>query len=230
MSDDENINFYTVIPEKYKKPVATYANFQKYHLELPLRACIAGSSGTGKTNAVMNLIHKLDCFNRFYLFVASDDEALYKFLVDYVKQKFGAKSITVSNDINDIPMISKIDVTKNNLFIIDDLINEKVKNPNILNIFTNGRKSNASIFYVTQDFFKLNNTVRKNCKVIILTRFNDDKDLDNILMKYKQRMTLNDIRTLYTYATERGNQDFFCIDAEGKPQYRYRRNLIPIGI
>jgi hypothetical protein len=229
MPYERNINFYNHIPEKYKRPPATYANYERYQLELPLRVVIAGSSGTMKSNATLNIIQRMNCFDNFYLFVASKDEPLYAFLIDYVTARYGKKAMHVSDDINSIPHVSEINAGKNNLFIIDDLINEKVKNPNILNLFTNGRKSNASIIYVTQDFFKLNNTVRKNCKLIVLTRFNDEKDLDNILSKYKQRLPMQGIRNLYNYATGQDQSDFFAIDTEGKPQNRYRVNLDPIG-
>jgi hypothetical protein len=225
--NESNLNFYTdVLPEEYKKKVATYKNFNNMQIDLPIRAIIAGSSGSGKTNAVLNVIDKFDCFNKFYLFVGDDSESLYKFLIDVVKKKFGPKSIIVSNDINEIPLVSDFNPKFNNLVIIDDLLNERVKNPNSLNVFTNGRKQNVSIIYITQDFFKVNITVRKNSKVVILTKFNDCLDLDNILKKYKQNLTLEHIRNLYNYAISGNNiSNFFLIDLEGKPEQRYRRNF-----
>jgi hypothetical protein len=225
----ECLNFYTdVLPDEYKKAIATYANHDDLKIDLPIRCIIAGSSGSGKTNAVMNVIDKFNCFDKFYLYVGDESESLYHYLIDFVRKRFGKNSIVVSNDINEIPAVCEFNPKLNNLVIIDDLLNEKVKNPNCLNVFTNGRKQNVSIIYITQDYFKVNITVRKNSKVIILTRFDDSTDLKNILTKYKQNMSIANITSLYKYSTD-NIKNFFLIDTEGKPHYRYRKNFMPIG-
>ena len=223
----EAINFYKVIPEKYLKPVATYPRYADLKLELPIRAVIAGSSGTGKSNTVMNVIHEMDCFNRFYLFIADKHEALYSHLIDYVVKNYGKNAISVSDDINAIPPINKIDPSKNNLFIIDDLINEKLKTPHVLNLFTNGRKQNASILYISQDFFKLNNTVRKNSTIVILTKFNRQDDLKRILDQYRQHISPAGMLNLYKYAISKGSMNYFMIDTVNE-KWRYRANFNPI--
>lgn len=227
----ENINFYKVIPKAYLKPLATYKNYSKIHIDLPIRAIIAGSSGSGKTNAVMNMVKHLDCFDRFYLFVGDDNESLYHFLIDIAREKMGDDAVFVSNNITEVPEISEFDPTLNNLVVIDDLVNEKGNGcSQALNLFTNGRKANISVIYVTQDYIKVNLTIRKNSKILILTRFDDESDLDRILSKFKRKLTLDQIKSIYKYATHGGMENFFCIDMEGKDEWRYRRNLVPIPL
>ena len=97
-----------------------------------------------------------------------------------------------------------------------------------MNVYTKGRRQNCSIVYLTQDFFKTNMTIRKNSKIIILTRFDDEQDLNNILRKYKGTLTMPQIKSLYNYATEGNKINFFLIDTDSRPEYRYRRNLQPI--
>ena len=44
-------------------------NYDKYLINHPFRCLICGPGGGGKTNALLNLIDKLNCFERLYLFV-----------------------------------------------------------------------------------------------------------------------------------------------------------------
>ena len=70
------INFYENLEpenEKYANP-----NGAKYNIFHPFRILIVGSSGSGKTNMLLNLIQKLNCFEKYYLYVKlAGDDALY---------------------------------------------------------------------------------------------------------------------------------------------------------
>jgi hypothetical protein len=226
----KNINFYKVIDKKYLKPLAEYDNFKEIQIPLPVRIALCGSSGTGKTNAILNIISQFNAFTKFFLFVGDSHESLYKFLIDYVKETFGPKSIMVYNNLDEVPLVSEFDDRENNLVIIDDLINEKNNSQkDALNLFTNGRKANISIINVSQDYFKINLTVRKNCQVTIMTRFDDETDLVRILNKFKRSYTSQEIRNLYDYATDGGLENFFLVDSQGRGEWRFRRNFEPIG-
>ncbi len=226
----DNKDFYQIIPKKYVKPIHTYDNYDRLKIQLPVRAVIAGSSGTGKTLAVMNFIDQFNCFDKFYLFIADTNEPLYKFLIDYVTEKFGAKNIFISDSIADMPEVEEFDGECNNLIIIDDMLNEKDKDQlNAVNVYIKGRRKNCSIVYITQDFFKTIITIRKNSKVVILTRFDDPMDLENILKKYKGRgLTMSQILKMYHYATDGDLKNFFLIDCEAKGSLRLRKNFTPI--
>ncbi len=230
---DNPINFYEEIPREYLKPIATYKNQKQIGLDLPVRINVVGSSGSGKTQCVMNLIKFFNCFNRVYLFVGDDNEALYHYLIDCVRKTCGKNNIFVSNTLDDVPEIHEFDPSYNNLVIIDDLINEKNnKDINALNLFTNGRKQNVSVIYVSQDYFKINKTLRKNCNVICLCRFDDQKDLQLILSKIKGNLSGDEMRRVYDYATSGGKQYFLTIDTNGNSQTKFRRCLkpIPLGV
>ena len=75
------INFYDMLqPEEecYANPNRMYYNI--FHL---FRILIVGSSGSGKTNMLLNLMHKLCCFEKYYLYVilAGDDKLYDKILI-----------------------------------------------------------------------------------------------------------------------------------------------------
>lgn len=227
---DQSVDFYKVIPKEYLKPVATYANFPDIRIPLPIRVNVVGSSGGGKTQAVMNLINFFNCFDKFYLFVGDSEESLYSYLIDFVRDKYGEDSIFISNDLAEVPHISEFDSSCNNLVIIDDLINSKSnKDINALNLFTNGRKQNVSVIYVSQDYFLINKTVRKNCGTIVLTRFDDEADLMLILRKIKQSLTMEQIQNIYQYCISGGKHNFMTIVTDAPRGERYRRNLKPVA-
>ena len=71
------INFYDQIPTDNQ---VTYfnPNEEKYNISHCFRCLINGSSGSRKTNALLNLINNLNCFERYYLFVKlAGDDPLY---------------------------------------------------------------------------------------------------------------------------------------------------------
>ena len=224
--DLPNINFYTAIPPEYVKPLASYERYNEIKIELPCRAVVAGSSGTGKTLAVLNFINTMNSFNKFVLVIADINEPLYRFLIDFVTQKYGKKSITVYDNIADLPDVNSFDPKYNNLIVIDDQLNEKSKNhKNAIDCYIKGRRRNISIIYITQNFFGCDITIRKNSKVIILTRFDSADDLKNILMKYKGKLSMSAIQNLYHYAVDDNLENYFLIDNEGKDGYKFRKNL-----
>ena len=75
------INFYEkLLPEdaKYSNP-----NGKQYNMFHPFRILVGESWGSGKSNILLNLIHKLCCFEKYYFFVklAGDDDLYDKILI-----------------------------------------------------------------------------------------------------------------------------------------------------
>lgn len=118
-------NFYNEVPDVYKIPQRTYANYNSIRINLPFRMEVDGSSGSMKTNAVLNVINAMNCFDKFYVFTAKPSETLYKFMIDAIIKIAGKKNLTVNTDITKLPEVKDFDEKFNNLVIIDDMINEK---------------------------------------------------------------------------------------------------------
>ena len=71
--------------------------------------------------------------------------------------------IEYSNDMQDVyENIEKYNIDKKPKIliafdnIIDGMINDKILNPVVIELFTSGRKSNISIVFITQSYFKEN--------------------------------------------------------------------------
>jgi len=56
------INFYNVIPKKYLEEVDN-PNEHLHDIKIPFRMCIVAPSGSGKTNFLLNLLHKKRALN-----------------------------------------------------------------------------------------------------------------------------------------------------------------------
>ena len=82
---NEIIDFYKLIP---KNMSTAYHNpkFKDHGLKIPLRALIVGGLGAGKTQLLINIIHKMSqTFERIVICLKCKDEPLYNFLASKCK-------------------------------------------------------------------------------------------------------------------------------------------------
>ena len=100
---------------------------------------ITGSSGSGKTNALLNLIKEQDDIDKIYLYAKDLSEPKYEFLIK-MRENVGIKRLNDSNsliqcsntmddvyeNINDYNPIRK----RKKLFVFDDMIANIMPNKN----------------------------------------------------------------------------------------------------
>ena len=125
----------------------------------PYRILIIGGSGSGKTNALLNLINNQPDIDKIYLYAKDPYEAKYQFLINK-RESTGLKHfndpkafIEYSNDMQDVyKNIAENDVDKERkiLIVFDDMIadmiNNKILNSIITELFIRRRKLNISLF------------------------------------------------------------------------------------
>ena len=139
----------------------------------PYRILIIGGSGSGKTNALLNLIEDQPDIDKTYLHVKDPYEDKYQFLINKtesirLKHFNDPKAfIEYSNDMHDVyKNISDYNPDKENkiLTVFDDLIadmiNNKKLNSIITELFIRSRKLNISPVFITQSYFKVPKDVR----------------------------------------------------------------------
>ena len=61
--DIEILNMYETAAKKYAHKSIQYKNLSKIQISLPTRMLVIGTSGSGKTNLVVNLIRIFGCFS-----------------------------------------------------------------------------------------------------------------------------------------------------------------------
>ena len=141
----------------------------------PYRILTTGGSGSGKTNALFNLINNQPDIDIIYLYAKDPNEPKYQFLINE-RESIGLKYfndpqafIEYSNDMQDVyKNINHYNPNKENkvLIVFDDMIadmiNNKKLNSIVTELFIRGRKLNISLVFITQSYFKVPKDVRLN--------------------------------------------------------------------
>ena len=124
-----------------------------YILDHLCRILIAGDSGSGKTNALLNLIHNQPDIDKIYLYAKDPHEAKYQYLINHFKDP--RAFMGYSNDMQDVyKNIEDYNPGKEReiLIVFDDMIavmiNNKKLNPVVTELFIRGRKLNIILFYL----------------------------------------------------------------------------------
>ena len=132
----------------------------------PFRILMIGGSGSGKTNAVLNLINNQPDIDKIYFYTKDPYEAKYQYLinkgekVDLNHYDDPKAFIEYSNDMQDVyKNIDEYSIDKERkiLIVFDvmiaDMINNKKLNSVITDLFIRGRKLNISFVFITQSYF-----------------------------------------------------------------------------
>ena len=132
------------------------------------------SSGSGKANALLDLINKQPDIDKIYLYAKDPDEVKHQYLIKNVKVGLNHYDdprafIEYSNDMQDVyENIEEYNLGKKRkvLIVFDDviadMINNKKLNLVVTELLIRGRKLNISIVFITQSYFKVPKDVRLN--------------------------------------------------------------------
>ena len=146
----------------------------------PYRILIIGSSGPGKTNALLNLINNQPDIDKIYLYAKDPYETKYQFLINK-REKVGLDHfddpkafVEYSNDLQDVyKNIEDYNPIKKGkvLIVFDDMIADMINNnklnPVVTELFIRGRKLNISIAFITQSYFKVQKDVILNSTYLL---------------------------------------------------------------
>ena len=146
-----------------------------YTPDHPYRILIIGGSGSGKTNALLNLINNQPDIDKIYLYAKDPYEDKYQFLINK-RESIGLKHFNdpkafteYSNDMHDVyKNINDYNPDKENKILIvfndmiADMIYNKKLNSIVTELFIRGRKLNISLAFITQSYFKVPKDVGLN--------------------------------------------------------------------
>ena len=111
----------------------------------PYRILIIGGSGSGKTKALLNLIHSQPDIDKIYLYAKDPHEDKYQYLIN--KRESGSINhlndpkafIEYSNDMHDVyKNIDNYNTDKENkvLIVFDDMIADMINNEKLNSVVT----------------------------------------------------------------------------------------------
>ena len=182
----------------------------------PYRILIIGGSGSGKTNALLNLIENQPDIDKIYLYAKDPYEAKYQYLINK-REGVGINHfndpkafIEYSNDMQDVYKNIEehnADTERKILIVFDDMIvdmiNNKKLNSIVTELFIRGRKLNISLVFITQSYFKVPKDVRLNSTHFFIMKIPNKRELQQIALNHSSDINSKDFIKIYKrYTTE----------------------------
>ena len=222
----EIVDWYKKIPKKFLLK-SHNPHFETHHIKLPFRMIIAGNSGSGKTQTLLNLLYNMpDTFEKIFIVTKNKDEPLYNYLED----KLGKEGLSIKEGITELPDLDSLDKEQNNLIVLDDLVNEPTKQQRpVCDYFIRARKKNCSIIYISQSFYAVPKLIRDNISYLIIKQVSSMKNLTMICRECSLGIEKKQLKKIYDDATQ-SKQDFLLIDLEGDKDERFRKNFDEIYV
>jgi len=222
----EIVDWYKKIPKKYLLK-SHNPHFDTHHIKLQFRMIIAGNSGSGKTQTLLNLLYNMpSTFEKIFIVTKNKDEPLYNYLED----KLGKDGLTIKEGLTELPDVDSLDKEQNNLIVLDDLVNEPLKQQRpVADFFIRARKKNASIIYISQSFYAVPKLIRDNINYLIIKQVSSMKNLTMICRECSLGIEKKQLKKIYDDATQ-SKQDFLLIDLEGDKDERFRKNFDEIYV
>ena len=169
----------------------------------PYRINIIGGSGSGKTNALLNLINNQPDVDKIYLYAKDRYEKKYQYLINK-REKAGlnyfndAKAfMEYSNDMQDVHKnIEDYNPIKKRkiLLVFDDMIADMINNnklnPIVTELFIRGRKLNISIVFIAQSYFKVPKDVRLNSTHFFIMKIPNKRERQQTALNHSSDIDL----------------------------------------
>ena len=201
-----------------------------------------GSSGSGKTNTLLNLIKEQDnrdVIDKIYMYVRDFNEPKYQFLIKK-REDAGIKHYNNSNafiecsntmddayqNINDYNPIRK----RKKLIVFDDMIAYIMGNKKFQAIskelFIRCRKLNISLVFITRSYFSVPKDARLNATHYFIMKINNRIELKNIVTDHSADIDYQDFKEIYRECTKEP-YIFLTIDTTlpASDPLRFRKSL-----
>ena len=182
----------------------------------PYRILIIGGSGSGKTNALLNLINNQPYIDKIYLYAKYPFETKYQFLINK-RERVGINRlndpkafIEYFNDMHKVyKNIDNYNPDKENqiLIVFDDIIADVIKNKElnsrVTELLIRGRKLNISLVFITQSHFKVPKDVRNNSTHFFIMKIPNKKELQQIAINHSFDINTEDFIEIYRKCTDK---------------------------
>ena len=175
----------------------------------PYRILIVGGSGSGKTNALLNLINNQPDIDKIYLYAKDPYEKKYQYLINKREKvrlnhfndpkafmEYSNYMQDVYNNIEDYNPIKKRKI----LIVFDDMIADMINNklnPIVMELFIRGRKLNISIVFIMQSYFKVPKDVRLNSTHFFIMKIPNKRELQQIALNHSSDIDFKDFMNIY---------------------------------
>ena len=176
-----------------------------YLHDKPYRILITGGSGSGKTNALLNLIENQPDINKIYLYPKDPYETKYPYLINKIEsvginhfsnpKAFIDKNINYYNPYKENKMLIVFD------YMIADMINNKKLNSIVIELCIRGRKLNISLVFIRQSYFKVPKDVKVNTTHFFIAKIPNKRELQQIETNHSSDISTKDFINIYKECT-----------------------------
>ena len=189
-------------------------NKYPYIPDHPYRLLIIGRSGSGKTNALINLINEQNDNDKIYLYARDLSKPKYEYLIKKCEDA-GIKHLNnpnafvkCSNTMDDVyenindynPSRKKKILIVFDCMIADIMTNKKFQ-AIIKELFIRCRKLNISFVFITQSYFSVPKDVGVNLTHLIM-KINNKRELENIAINHSGDIDYQDFMKIYKECTK----------------------------
>jgi len=214
------INFYNKIPKDYLIN-SDNPNYKSHLLNIPFRMIIVAASGSGKTNALLNIIKLFSkgkgTFSSIDIITRNKNEPLYNYLSDKSNQ------IMIHEGLQHTPNLDQFDKSTNHLVVFDDIILDKNQSP-IIEYYIRSRKLNTSVIYIAQSYYAIPKLIRQNANYIIILKMSNNRNVNLLLSEFNLDISKKQLLNMYKYATK-DKFNVFIIDVD---KNEFRKNFTNI--
>ena len=225
----------------FKLDAITSKNNKDDDKNWPFRMLIIGPCGSGKTNALLNLIRKQNNNNpidKIHLYAKDLSKPKYQFLIEKRKN---ARIKNYNNASAFIEYSNTMDVFSNTddynpkrkrkiLIVFDDMIADIMTNKKfqtiIKELFIRCRKRNISLVFITQSYFAVPKEVRLNSTHYLLMKIHNKRELRNIAINHSADIDYKDFLKIYRNCTKEP-YSFLTVDTTlpANDPMKFRKNF-----
>ena len=136
-------------------------------------------------------------------------------------------SFKIISDLDELPDPSELDAKRKNILILDDVMTSP-KQHKAQAYFCRGRHSNCSVFFIAQNYFRLNrSTIRENSNLFIFFS-QDRKNLIHIYQDHcsEDELSFSQFSSFCNRVWRSGRRNFVVLDTTRQSECgKFRKNL-----
>jgi len=223
---DKITNWYLKLDKENQDVPKVDKNFKNHGILPNSRIALIGGSGAGKTNVLMEFLHRKEgAFYDIIIFTSNPDEPLLRQL------KADIPEVQIFTDIHDVPDLKSFDPTEakyEKLIVFDDFIALPKKDLKKIEEYAiASRKYGFTSMFMLQNYTSCPKIIMRQIEYFILFRLNDNITINNIIRNHNiDQIPKSLFMAMYINATNEP-RNFFMLDLKNPDKkYRYRKNFI----
>jgi hypothetical protein len=175
------VNFYSLLPkDKQKLPLG----YKSHFIDKNSRILMIGSSGTGKSNSLLNFIEKSSGEFKEIIICSfsTTDEPLYNFLQQKIPE------VQLINNVEEFPEVQSYDDDEkkiSKLIVFDDFVNlSKKEMKKLFDYAIASREFGFTCVFISQSYTSVPKIISRNCNYLFIFRLNDKVSIKRIISNH----------------------------------------------